>query len=199
VIETFFETQRLLFNDLDATHGFFVAKPSAHLEHVRYVDLTINIKSGEYDALILRRPCSRLLGVQRALANATHLHDLRVSFNIWDPSKWRHADEAAVVELLRDVRVKGKVAVELPAWPASWRLCAGHREPWDDATFDVRRRPARRYFGNSPESVELVNLSMMQEAAKEEKLGCCVCGGPVPEQEDEKGDQETLAESRADE
>ncbi|KAI0131943.1 hypothetical protein BJ170DRAFT_591924 [Xylariales sp. AK1849] len=100
VMESIFQFHRFIFNDIPSAQKFFILRPSPFIAHLRHLDLTLSAPMLEYSPFVDEdeHKSSCLLAISQVLANAIYLHDLRLSFDVWDRQFWTQIPEKVLLK-----------------------------------------------------------------------------------------------------
>jgi hypothetical protein len=147
-MESIFDSVTFVFNDLSSAHKFLVLQPSPFTPHLRRLDLTFSLSSVEYSPFTHQHheslKGSPLMAVEEALGTLICLHDLRITFDVWDRQCWRKLPEQSLVKELKKLRVLKKFIIELPPVLPTEVDCF-ESEDRAELPFEIQRAPPLRY------------------------------------------------------
>ncbi|KAM0814753.1 hypothetical protein AB5N19_00544 [Seiridium cardinale] len=148
VLISIFEYHTFYLNNLSTAYWLLVLHPPPLMQLIRHLDLTLGESSSEYSPFMEDRDATkgtRLSTILDVLSQFVCLHDLRLSFDVWDRQSWPTLQENDLLSDLKRIRVLKRFTVQLPPTLSKSDADIKLELPYE-SNFEVERRPKLRYW-----------------------------------------------------
>ncbi|KAH8681651.1 hypothetical protein BX600DRAFT_429571 [Xylariales sp. PMI_506] len=150
IMASILESHTFIFHEVPSAYNFFILQPPMLFQQLRHVEIAFSACFSDFENLYNGadvHPSNRILAVLDSLTKLSCIHNLRVSFDVFNRQCWVELPEQALLEAVGKLKAQRSFVVELPPYlPGKEASENVVKDGFANTPFEIIRRPMLRYW-----------------------------------------------------